>query len=543
LAGRFGKNLPGRENGAGPAAQNPGRSGVLIIQIDGLGYDQLLRAFASKRLPFLHRLARQDRFVLKELYSGLPSATPAMQAELFFGVKGAVPAFQYFDRQDHYEKSMFDAAVVDALAQKLEAQHDGLLAGGSSYGNIFAGGAREARFCIQTMKLESIFHDAKIGKLVWFLGGNLGKIGRIIGLALLEGGLAVVDFGKGIFLRKNPGKEFKFIFARIGVCIILRELVRLHVKMDIDRGLPVIHANFVGYDEHAHRRGPASAFALWTLKGIDATIKDLVRRAGRATRRDYRIIVYSDHGQEPAIPYPVKYGRNLPEAVQEVFSRGPQRGWRLAEPESSIPHAKLYQRNRRFLGRNTRQKGRDGITRPSGDGRIHITAMGPLGHIYLPLPLAAAQMRLYAERLVAEARIPAVFYVRNGSVMCATTGGTTGKLADKAREVFGRAHPFLAEVSEDMATICRHEKSGDFIISGWQPEGESITFPIENGAHGGPGRHETKGFVILPDTLPVAAYPYLRPLDLRENILLLLRSRPARPGPPPGQGAFYNRRE
>ena len=95
--------------------------------------------------------------MLRPFYSGLPSATPAVQAELFYGVKGAVPSFSYFDRQREEEKVMFDAADVDELAAELAGQDEPeLLSSGSSYSNIFARGNNEAPFCIQSMQMKSI---------------------------------------------------------------------------------------------------------------------------------------------------------------------------------------------------------------------------------------------------------------------------------------------------------------------------------------------------------------------------------------------------
>ena len=217
----------------------------------------MLRAIDHRRLPFLQRLIQKDHFVLRPFYSGLPSATPAVQAELFYGVKGAVPSFSYYDRKREEEKVMFDAADVDELAAELICQDEPeLLSGGSSYSNIFAGGAGEAPFCIQSMQMKSVYDGMRFKRIVLFPLIHSVEILRIVGLSLVEMGLAVYDFVKGIVNRKNPFKELKFIFSRIGVCIVLREIVRLRTKIDIIRGLPVIHVNFVGYDEHAHRRGP-----------------------------------------------------------------------------------------------------------------------------------------------------------------------------------------------------------------------------------------------------------------------------------------------
>jgi len=499
--------------------------GVLLIQIDGLGYDQLRRAFDNNKLPFLQRLIRRDHFVLRKFYSGLPSTTAAVQAELFYGVKGAVPAVNYYDRLDRREKNMLDAQDVDAFAAKLEKNHQGLLKGGSSYSNIYSGGAREALFCIQTMNVESMFQDIPWRKVAWFCILYFVKIVRILGLSLIEIGLAVFDMVKGVLRGRNPFLELKFILSRIVVCIVLRELVRVHVKMDIAAGVPIIHANFLGYDEHSHRRGPSSAFAHWTLKGIEGTVKDIMHKAMRSHKRDYHIFIYSDHGQEPTVPFSVRTGKTLREAVREVFCDGPFKNAEFVESDGATPYSKL---NKRAMGllRSSPQAGPHEAEEGIGSNIVYIMAMGPLGHIYLPVRPEEQEMRRYAGQLVREAGIPLVCYVQNREVRCVTKTGDD-LLAVKGPEVFGPNHPFLREVTEDFETVCRHAHAGDFVISGWQTEGGSrtLTFPIENGSHGGPGSNETKGFIIFADTPEGADKSCLRPLDLRLQVKTILEKR------------------
>lgn len=497
--------------------------GVLMIQIDGLGHDQLLQAIEKNRLPFLQRMIQRDHFVLRQFYSGLPSATPAVQAEIFYGVKSCIPAFHYYDRDAGRERVLFDADAADDLARQLEKKSTGLLKGGSSYSNIFAGGADEASFCIESMKLGSIFRNIRLRNSAFFFVANIGKLVRIIGLSLLEMALAIYDFIKGILHRKNFLKEFKFIFSRIGACIVLREIIRLHVKIDIARGLPIIHANFVGYDEHSHRRSPHSAFALWTLKGIDGTIMDLVRKAMRSQKRDYHVFIYSDHGQESTTPFVAARGRSHLEGIREAFSQGPLKGYSFATPEPAIPNLSLHQRSINLLRRTSIADNPGGMKEQPKDGKIHVTAMGPLGHIYLPLELTSEEKGKYGKRLASVAGIPLVFYLQDNSVICATAKGT-GVLAKKAGEIFGAEHPFLKEVTEDMEAICRHRNAGEFVISGWQPQQKPLTFPVENGSHGGPGSNETKGFVILPDTLEATLKPFLRGVDLRNQVKAILRA-------------------
>jgi hypothetical protein len=148
--------------------------------------------------------------------------------------------------------------------------------------------------------------------------------------------------------------------------------------------------------------------------------------------------------------------------------------------------------------------------------------MGPLGHIYLPIHLDHEQMQEYGWRLVQKAKIPLVFYKENATIICATPSGS-GTLSQKTVEVSGADHPFLGEAFRDMEALCHHRDAGEFIISGWRPTGKPLSFPIENGSHGGPGKNETQGFAILPNALDVHDQPFLRALDLRKHVRSIFR--------------------
>ena len=499
-----------------------------MLQIDGLAYEILARAMAEEKVPFLKRLVQRDHYLLSPIYSGLPSTTPAVQAELFYGVKSAIPAFSYYDTKTQQKKEMIDPEVVNELAHTLAASHRGLLRDGISYSNIFAGDADEAPFCMQSMLLKSIYKGVKIKKFFWFYIINLDKTFFIIALSLLETALAFIDFCKGLIQGKNLFKEFKFVVSRIGVCIVLRQIIRLRVKIDIARGLPIIHANFVGYDEHAHRRGPESEFALRTLKGIDRVIRELVNRAVESERRDYQIVIYSDHGQENSIPYQQLTGETLHSAVTRVFKEGTLRGVEIAGSNTIIDQLNPNKRRNHLL-RAKRNKPSQQTAEISAADKIHIAAMGPLGHIYLPKVLSAEEMRYYARQLVDEASVPLVFHVDHGQVVF-TSAEKTGELFAQSDQIFGAEHPFLREVTRDMDNLCRHSQAGDFIISGWLPNNQPITFPLENGSHGGPGSQETRGFAILPNNHSGTTSAKLRPAKLRRMINGILDGK-AEPAP------------
>jgi hypothetical protein len=59
-------------------------------------------------------MGKGQGYGLHTLYSGLPSSTPSVQAELFYGVKGAVPAFSFTDRSSGQIFRMYDPSSAAA---------------------------------------------------------------------------------------------------------------------------------------------------------------------------------------------------------------------------------------------------------------------------------------------------------------------------------------------------------------------------------------------------------------------------------------------
>ena len=461
----------------------------------------------------------------KPFYSGLPSSTPAVQGELFYGIKTVVPAFEFIDNNTRLRHAMFLPASANAMARQLQQTGQPLLAGGSSYSNIYSGGADTARYCAETMNLESLIRAVNPIKLMFFFVLQIGKLFRILGVACLELILGVYDFFKGMVSGKDIVKELKFIPTRLFVCVILRELIRLRVKMDVTRGVPIIAANFFGYDEQAHRRGPGSAFAHWTLKGIDGVVRDIYRTAMRSRCRDYQVVVYADHGQESVRSYHRHAGKPLKQAIREVIAENQGSENSQDEQDADDNLANLYRwAGNVFFGKHGPMRGRrKSFTSGSAD-HVRITTMGPLGHVYLPHSIRrqldsadpSPALEQFAGRLNRQAKIPLVLFQKKGGIAAVNDSGIYTLSKDR-ETILGNDHPFLDQTAEDLNHLCLHPHAGDLVVSGWQPGGTPLSFNIENGAHGGPGKEETRGFALLPPCMKNDA-PWLRPLDLRDQI-------------------------
>ncbi len=495
--------------------------GIILLQIDGLSYAQLERS--KNRTPFISRMVADRAFHPKPFYSGFPSTTPAVQAELFYGCKSAVPAFQFLKRDCNRQFTMYDPAAADYTAALLEQTGDPLLAGGRSYSNIYRGGAEQARYCIQTMKLSGFFREVHPVKGAVLLCLYAGKLLRVAAFAGVELCLAIMDCVRGVIKRKNIIKELSFIASRVGVVVVLRELIRFRVKLDVISGAPIIHANFIGYDEHAHRRGPDSAFARWTLKGIDNTIEDIHAAAMRSRSRDYCMIIYSDHGQEATDSYDYRRGETIHQAVERVFSHGPLSGVKMHETDSLPFHPHKYYQHKNLLTSGAgRRKSREGFLVP---GRYVVTDMGPVCNVYIPFSLSDYNKRYYAEKIVRQAGVPLVLTAVNGDVLGVTRTGAY-RLSDAPEKILGAGHPFLDVLPGDIRAAFANPDTGDFMLLGWAPGERPVSFAIENGSHGGPGPNETRGFVLLPRPEESGAV-YVRPMHLRHIVMDILGRHPA----------------
>ena len=486
------------------SAAHSDEPGLVILQIDGLSRSQFERAINEGHLPFLKKLVKSNHFEKMSFYSGLPSTTPAVQGEVMFGVRCAVPAFQFLHRESGKTALMYEQEWAQRISQQLAKDHQPLLEGGRSYSNIYAAGASEARFCAETMDLANLTEMARPWKLGIVLVLYCFTIVRIIGLAILELFIALVDMVRGLVGQQHRRAELLCIPSRIGVSIVMREWLRILLKLAIAEGAPIIYGNFLGYDEQAHRRGPGSDFAHWGLKGIDDMIRDVFQSAHTSDLRDYEVVVFSDHGQQQTKIYENETGNTIQTAVSRAFTAGPLQGRNVRGLDDYGPRGpETDQRNRRLLRmkRGRREPPQASVEELAND--IIVTALGPLGHVYLPIELTDDEKSQYARILVDVEQVPLVIFRGKDGTLIAHNPQGVWRLPEDTLQIFGPDQPFIAEAAGDLLRLAKHPDSGDLIISGWKVSGLPTTFVHENGAHGSIGFEETRGFALIPHSVHV----------------------------------------
>ena len=495
--------------------------GLVLIQVDGLAKAQLEKALKRGRMPFLRKLLKREGYRLHDVYSGIPSTTAAAQAELFYGVKGAIPAFAYQDREQGRYVKLLLPECASRLEGDFSGRGEGLLKGGSAFSDMYSGGADETHWCASGLGTADIFRKANYLGILAVLIWNFASILRLGGLLVVEIIVALYDSVRGAISRHEVRQELLFVFSRVLVVVGLRELITVQASMDVARGLPIVHVNFVGYDEQSHRRGPSSKFAHFSLLGIDNCIERIWKAAHRSFRRDYDVWIYSDHGQETVIPYAKENGRPLEDAVSEVL------GAPVASPTAQrrAPRMVRSENNSgtRMEGYLLRRSGtKISAEAPVAPGSPVVIAVGPYGHIYLPTPPEPGKRDGLARQLVDKANIPMVLFPDGPGRARAVTPEGQFELPRDAVRVLGPMHAFPEECARDLVLSCHHPHSGDFVIAGWRPRGRPVSFVWENGGHGGPGSQETHAFGLFPVNAPLPQHgAYLRYGHIREAAMHL----------------------
>ena len=494
---------------------NPTESGLILIQIDGLSETQLEKAMSDGRMPFLRSLIETENYKKHTLYSGLPSSTPSFQGEFYYGQPTVVPAFGFRDHRTGHLVRMFANDITQDVEQRLRRHNSGLLQGGSSYCNIYSGGAKDVHFCATSFGWNEFLNTVNPFKLILVMLLNFWVFFRVFGLMVVEFFLATFDFFRGILSGRQFWQELIMIPARVVVVVLLRELVTVGAGYDAARGLPIIHLNFLGYDEQAHRRGPSSRFAHWTLRGIDSAIRRIWRSAHRGAGRQYDAWVFSDHGQETTRPYQLEFGKTIQQVVAEIVD-----GYHPNLPLRKSRSVTRLPTRANWLGIGwlvTTLFGEQDYDLQSRSPHVQTVTSGPLGFVYLLNSDVKGRCDEIASRLVNGFHVPMAVQAADNDRAIVTTAQGAFELPRDAILVFGADHPFLEDITADLIRLVHHPDSGEIVLFGWTHENQSTSFVLQNGAHAGPGIEETRAFALLPTDIPthVSEKRYLRPDDLR----------------------------
>lgn len=503
-----------------PKELNMEERGFVIVQIDGLSATALRKAINRGKMPFVGDMLHRRGYKLKTWFAGLPSQTSSAQAGIFYGYNFNIPGFRWYDKSRKKQVVSSNSSDMNEIDEKLSAAGDSLLAGGTCVNTLLHGGAKKKLITLSVL-LEKDFRRRK-GELEDFAIFSLHPYlyNRAIILMIWDfindRFQAMLDFIK----KKNPRVRRKITssFLRAVGNAFLRESTSYFVVEDMVRGIPVIYANYIGYDIVAHHSGPHAWHAISVLTGIDRQIKLINRTIRKKASKPYDIIILSDHGQSACVPFEWRYGKSLAHFIVEqlkkplAISKGydAERGYfaTLLNEMRMVEQAFGSQPMRR--SRRTMEKIRPHIVEEAhevvADEGVVVCCTGNLAHVYF----TEYQERLTMEKLlrihptVLESLVshPGIGFIGavndEGEILIVGANGMHALLAGTIEGTDPLAAYNANQISRDaLRNLCEFPDSGDVVVMGSMLPNNMVTsFEDQIGTHGGLGGTQTEAFVI-----------------------------------------------
>lgn len=534
-----------------------GRRGLILVQIDGLSHKTLVQAMDAGALPNLKRLLERDGCRLERWWCGIPSSTPAVQSGLMYGNNWDVPAFRWYDKGSGRTWVAKNPRDARELQDRLSQGRTGLLEGGSSYVNIFDGGARLSLFTVSALGGSRFFENARGVSLVVLMLLSPLRLLRALGLGCWEffrdlWQRLVARFDTRVGQRRRPFSVPAALF-QIFASIIFRELQTFGVLLDVYRRVPAIYTNYYGYDDVAHQLGPLDGETLRVLRGIDKRIREIdVARRRFADRREYDLLVLSDHGMSPCTPMKERYGQTLGELIASLVARedsefvldegsgevgrsDEEARFLLAELEGI--KANLAPRGQKlagvlenFLARRV-PADEDLEWDLARHGDIILRNSGTISLVYFPL--TAQRMDLSEIELIYPGLLrgleehPGLGLVlgrQDGQAMAMTVRGPRhlNDLSDPSIRDLLDNLPDKSLVARQLTRLLSFPSCGDLVVLGrWNSRGQTIAFEPHWATHGGLGGEQNHPFILLPPDItwdmsaitdPTQLYPLLMEL-------------------------------
>jgi uncharacterized membrane protein YvlD (DUF360 family) len=479
--------------------------GILFLEIDGLSLPVLRRAVRDGTTPTMARWLADGSHALLEWETDLSSQTGASQAGILLGSNENIPAFRWVEKES---ARMITCSDPDDCAE-IERRHAtgiGLVAGGTSRGNLLSGEAEKAILTVSRLAEERAPNPGYRAFLA-----NSSNVTRTVVLFVWEVVLELVAAARqrrrDVQPRGHRGGAYPFI--RAVMCVFVRDLVTFAVLQDMFRGVPAVYATFASYDEVAHHSGLERPDTLEALRKLDQRFA-LLERARLYAPRPYEIVVLSDHGQTQGATFRHRNGYGLDELVERSLASGKVDA--VAAGDEHV--AQVGQAVDEATGRTQQRK-----RKPKSDvsGRdVVVLGSGNLGLIYLmeqPRRMTLEEIdERHPELLPALRGHPHVGMVlvrseRDGPVVLGAAG--MRRLADGTVEGEDPLAAFPPGAALHLLRSDGFEHVADIMVNSFYDPvtEEGCAFEELISFHGGLGGPQTRPFILHPAHLPAPAEP------------------------------------
>lgn len=286
---------------------------LLIIQIDALAYPVLQKALTQNLMPFTKSLIDKG-WKLEEIFSGLPSTTPAAHLGILYGATDVVTGFRSYDK---HAREIIDASdlksilKIEEIAQK--RFHKVLADICFSVCVIFSGKSKKSFSHAnrpKTLRDSTAFSKPLLAYFTQPISTLLFFSRLLVYLLLIR-----LEDKKLTSELPSVGTA-KGMLKRLGEELLAAEFAYYVTRQGIEQQENVIFTDFIGYDELAHNYGPEHPLAIYYLSIIDLYLKRLYRQ--RLTK-NYELMIFSDHGSTLSMPYGLYFHETLGQSIQKLY--------------------------------------------------------------------------------------------------------------------------------------------------------------------------------------------------------------------------------
>ncbi len=523
--------------------------GLLMFEIDGLGYSILQEALKEGYMPTVQKLIDEAGYKISHIDCGVPSTTPACQAGILHGNNENIPAFRWLDKKTGKMMAGGQAAPV---VEPLISDGKGILRGGTSICNMFSGDADKSILTFSKITEGSAEDKRQRAQDIYLLMRNptffMRTLVLFFGDALLELWQAWQQSRKDIQPRINRFHN-GYPLIRAATTVLLRDIAAYLTILDIVRGTPAIYTLYAGYDEVAHHSGPRTTDALQTLKQFDRTLSIVLRAIQEKAPRPYELILLSDHGQSFGATFKQRYDKTILEFLEEQLPENTSTVSTSGGDDGSMPVTAMMQELQNIEEQNlggkmgqaamdqaqrTLEKNADlqERTKEIEPAEVTLCYSGNLAQVYFDLhPRRITLSELnnaypgMVDALVQHEGIGfVVAYEDDGEPVAFGKNGarnlhTGNVVGEDPLAPYGD----IALRSWQVRRIANFENAGDLLLnSTLYPDGTVAALEELIGSHGGLGGEQTDAFLLHPSDMNVSktrnSYEVKAILDTRRGL-------------------------
>lgn len=467
------------------------KKGFLILQMDGLPYEELKGAITKGYAPFLKSLLKSKKFKLEKMYCGLPALR--LQTGIMYGKYPDIPGLTWFDKRKFRFVSVINVKDLKELERKLP---NGILRKGISIGTIFSGGSKKGFSSLATLNLSALLKRFPKYEIAFYF--------------MLAPFVLLIDFVVSVITKLKRGAVFEGAFTDK----IFHHCTLDLARREIEKSCPFLFINFSGYDQRSHRLGKKSVFTKGVIKDIDEKIEKIYNLAKESKSVDYDLFVLSDHGQIESTPFKDCFGETLKEVIErnlkiEVIEGGEAEieiiMKKMEKMIDEIPWLRKVSWPLRVLAKKYYQRFHVSFTSEN----IILMSWGDFAHIYFNMKkrqvLYEEIEKVYPEFLNLLLKHKGIRLLMVASRKGVKIMGKKGEILVNRKEKLKGKDPLAGVFDRDfilslIRKLTKMKSSGDVIMFSSKINNKVVNFGNQFSCHDGIEKDEQEIFVISPSS-------------------------------------------